>query len=78
MKISKEIPKELLESHWKDIHDTLVAHEEMPELILIAEHHYLTAARHFWKHAVEACEEARVVEECDGHTCKSATCNKCE
>jgi hypothetical protein len=30
----------------------------MPELILIAEHHYRTAARHFWKHAVEACEDA--------------------
>lgn len=46
-------PKELAAAHWGYVKSTLLAHGITAEDLVTAEHHYLSAFIHGYKHAVE-------------------------
>lgn len=50
----------LINDHWKYVEDTLVIHGVYGVDMHRAEHHYKTAAKHFWKHC---CEHYGIKEE---------------
>lgn len=59
MQTPAERSKQLAEDHWKYVKATIAVHNPtgqaftLAEVMAIAEHHYLTAAQHFYGHAVE-------------------------
>ena len=45
--------KQLIEDHWKYIHDLLKAHDADAKTLKLCEFHYKSAFEHGYKHAME-------------------------
>lgn len=52
---TKQPVSELAAAHWSYVKSTLLAHGIPAEDLVTAEHHYLSAFAHGYKHAVEDC-----------------------